>query len=75
MTAAEAVQLGPEGFNAWIDNRVYGRKRGNVHRSRMGKTWWFTQPAIGFMRKHPRKAVLITSAVFGVVLLWKVSTR
>lgn len=87
MTAAEAVQLGPVGFNAWIDAQVHPVSRrerrkartGAVRRrSTMARFWWLSQPLIGYVRKHPAHVAGVVSAVsvvMGLVMLWKAYTR
>lgn len=86
MTAAEAVKLGPIGFDRWIDAQVYGnhaqrRSRGRVssHRASMRHGWLLTQPVIGWARKHPAQVIAISTAAAGAMLAlamaWKLATR
>lgn len=86
MTAGQAVALGTDGFNTWIDAQIASPRKRRAqrlsrqrHRAHMSKTWIIRQPAIVAYRyalqSELMKNVEIVGLVAGVILLWRVLTR
>jgi len=72
-TAAQAVQLGPAGFDDWIEEQVYParrRRRKALHRASTAAERWFT----GQRAALPRRAV-IAGTLITIVLITGATTR